>query len=63
MFKVGDRVQATETYMEGDEHTIKGTVIDISGSVFPVVIDLDEPIPGVPQGLFYEDELELITDA
>jgi hypothetical protein len=59
-FKVGDRVQATEDYVEKAglrEPRWTGTVSQLDG-VFPVTVDLDPPHYTLTTGLFYEHELE-----
>lgn len=62
MFNVGDRVVITNT-PEEVVMGLTGTVVEISGRVYPVVVKLDnDPDPNSGWYPFDESELELVTD-
>lgn len=61
MIKIGDRVRVNKNY-QGEVTGETGTVIDISGTLYPVIVRADDLVDGVKEGYFYPDELDILDE-
>lgn len=52
----------TEDYQGEDGERLPGTIVATDATPYPILVELDVPIPNVQYGRFYPDELELIED-